>query len=71
MFLIIGTKYLASGSERTHEQMRCGNCGIVSQFVRKSGRRFLTVFFVIPVFPLGGKKELLECPNCKTRYEAH
>jgi hypothetical protein len=31
--------------------------------------RFLTLFFFIPVIPISGKKLLVECPRCKTRYE--
>ena len=30
---------------------------------------FVTLFFVIPVIPVSGVHKLLECPNCKTRYQ--
>lgn len=69
MFLIIGTKYFTWGSERTNRQMRCTQCGIVAEFTEKSGMRFLTLFFIIPTIPLSGKKKLIECPNCKARFE--
>jgi hypothetical protein len=31
--------------------------------------RFITLFFVIPIIPISGMKELAECPNCKAKYE--
>jgi uncharacterized Zn-finger protein len=31
--------------------------------------RFITLFF-IPVIPAGGRKQLLQCPTCGTRYHA-
>ncbi len=68
MFLIIGTKFFSWGSGRTPEQIRCGNCGTVNYFLEKKGMRFLTVFFIIPVIPLSGVKELLQCPTCGTKF---
>jgi DNA-directed RNA polymerase subunit RPC12/RpoP len=69
MFLIIGTKYRFSGSERTAEQNRCQRCGAMTQFIRKTGRNYLTLFFVLPLFPVGKAHNVLECPNCGARYE--
>jgi hypothetical protein len=37
----------------------------------KKGMRFVTIFFVIPIFPISGVNQLLECPNCKTRYQVN
>lgn len=70
MFLVIGTKYRVSGEERTDEMIHCRNCGAFERFVKKSGRNYLTLFFVLPLFPLGKAHEFIECPNCKTRYQA-
>lgn len=69
MFLIIGTKYRFSGSQRTPETLRCERCGAVAQFIRKTGRNYLTLFFVVPIFPVGKAQNVLECPNCKARYQ--
>lgn len=69
MFFIIGTKYLTWGSTPTNEKIRCSQCGIVSAFTEKTGMRFVTLFFVIPTIPLSGTKKLIECPNCKARFE--
>jgi hypothetical protein len=66
--LIIGTKVFFWGSELMQESLRCGTCGVVSQFIRKTGMRFLTLFFIIPVIPLSGKMHVIECPRCKTRF---
>ena len=68
MFLIIGARFFAWGSQRTPHQMRCGHCNTVTDFIEKKGMRFLTVFFIIPVLPLSGVKELLQCPNCGTKF---
>ena len=68
-FFIIGMKFIAWGSERMPGTIRCGECGTVAQFIRKSGMRFLTLFFVIPVLPLSGVKSLAECPTCGARYD--
>lgn len=71
MFLIIGTKYRVSGSERTPEQHRCERCGALAQFIRKTGRNYITLFFVLPLFPVGKAQDFLECPNCQARYQAN
>lgn len=70
MFLIIGTRFITWGSGQTPQTMRCGNCSTVSQFQTKSGMRFLTLFFIIPVIPISGVKRLLQCPTCGTRYQS-
>jgi hypothetical protein len=68
MFLIIGTKFFSWGSEAT-ATMRCGQCNTVAPFRAKKGMRFITLFFVIPIIPISGVKELAECPNCKARFQ--
>jgi DNA-directed RNA polymerase subunit RPC12/RpoP len=69
MFLVIGTKYITWGSQKTADMIRCTQCGTVSQFTEKSGMRFITLFFVVPTIPISGKTKLIECPNCKARFE--
>jgi len=68
MFLIIGTKFFSWGSEAT-APMRCGQCNTVAPFREKKGMRFITLFFVIPIIPISGVKQLAECPTCKAKYE--
>jgi hypothetical protein len=68
MFLIIGTKFFSWGAQPT-APMRCGQCQTVAPFKEKKGMRFITLFFVIPVIPISGVKQLAECPNCKAKYE--
>ncbi len=70
MFLIIGTRFFTWGSGQTENQMRCGRCGTVAHFLTKSGMRFITVFFIVPVIPISGVKNLLQCPTCGTRYQS-
>lgn len=67
---IIGTRFFTWGSGQTPQQMRCGQCGAVTQFKDKKGMRFVTLFFIIPVLPLSGVKHILQCPNCGARYDA-
>lgn len=69
MFLVIGTKYVTWGSEKTPETIRCSNCGTLAQFTEKTGMNFISLFFLLPVIPISGKKKLIECPNCKTRFQ--
>jgi ribosomal protein S27AE len=68
--LIIGVKFFTWGSARSTQQMQCGKCGVVANFIIKKGMRFITIFFVIPVCPISGVKHLAQCPNCGTRYQA-
>lgn len=70
MIFIIGTKFNVSGSELTADRQRCPQCGATARFVKKTGRNYITLFFVLPVIPIGKKQNLLECPNCKTRFQA-
>ena len=67
MFLIIGTKFFTRGKDKTPDAIRCPICGRLNRFIEKTRRRFLTLFFVIPTIPLGGRKRLIECPNCRAR----
>jgi hypothetical protein len=69
--LIIGIRLFFWGSELSSELMRCGTCGNVAQFWKKTGMRFITLFFIIPVIPVSGVMHVVECPNCKTRYKAN
>jgi hypothetical protein len=68
-FFIIGTHFFKWGSERTSQPMHCSRCGTVSNFIMKKGMRFITLFFVVPVIPLSGIKELVQCPTCGTRFQ--
>lgn len=68
-FFIIGTHFFTWGGASAPQQMRCGQCGTVAHFTLKKGMRFLTLFFIIPVIPLSGVNQLMECPVCKTRYQ--
>ncbi len=69
MFLIIGTKFFTWGSQKNDGLTRCSECGTVAQFTEKTGMRFLTLFFLVPTIPLSGKKKMIECPNCKARFQ--
>ena len=45
----------------------CRRCGGDREYRHRSGRRFITVFF-IPLIPLTKTGEHVQCRSCKTRY---
>ena len=47
----------------------CQRCCADRQYRGRSGRRFVTVFFV-PLVPLGKVGEHVQCRTCGTRYHA-
>lgn len=63
--LIIGTfdwpKTLESG------EFYCPHCDSPRNFRRRTYRPFLTLYF-IPIIPIGGKQEYVECTKCKGRF---
>jgi hypothetical protein len=61
-FLIIGVHFFSWGSQPAPNQMKCGKCGAVGTFIKEQGTRFITLFFIIPVLPISGIKDLLQCP---------
>lgn len=69
MFFVIGTKFITWGWDKMDGLTRCSECGALTNFTEKTGMRFITLFFVIPVIPISGKKKMIECPNCKARYQ--
>lgn len=68
--LIIGVHFFTWGSELTGEPLHCGVCGTIARFKLKRGMRFITLFFIIPVIPISGVSEIVECANCKTRFQS-
>jgi hypothetical protein len=67
--LIIGTKLFVWGSTLAAQATHCGQCGAIEPFIQKTGMKFITLFFFIPVIPISGKMKIIECPRCKTRYQ--
>jgi hypothetical protein len=68
-FLIIGTHFFSWGSQAAADRLKCGHCGAVDTFIKKKSMLFLTLFFIIPVLPISGIKDLLQCPVCRTKYQ--
>ena len=68
--IIIGTRFFVWGSQLASQSTQCGKCGTLAQFILKQGMRFITVFFIIPVIPISGIQQLIQCPNCGARYNA-
>jgi len=70
-FFIIGTHFFSWGSQPSSEQLRCGKCGTSATFIKKQGMQFITLFFIIPIIPISGVKNLLQCPVCGTKYQTY
>lgn len=49
--------------------IRCSQCGALAQFTEKTGMRFITLFFIIPTIPISGAKKIIQCPNCRARFQ--
>ncbi len=64
--LLIGTMNWAS--TRMRGMFVCPECGTNQRFRLRSSRPFLTLYF-IPVLPIGGIKEYVECGDCKSAFE--
>ena len=66
MFIVFGTKTITKdmGVVGTYECSRCHN---VSEWRFMQYRYWFTLFF-IPVIPVSGKHEYLQCPVCSQAY---
>lgn len=68
MIILFGTRYITWGDERTATVWHCPSCERDDFFIRKRGRRMLTLFFLIPTIPLGRVERFTQCPHCGARY---
>ncbi len=64
--ILIGTMNWAS--TRLRGLFRCPQCGDTQNFRLKASRPFLTLYFV-PILPIGGVQEYVQCTKCKNSYE--
>lgn len=64
--ILVGTMNWAS--TRSRGLFRCPQCGGTQQFRLRASRPFLTLYF-IPVLPIGGLQQYVECRQCKNSYE--
>ena len=68
--IVFGIKFWAWGSALTNQVWRCAQCGYNGQFTQKKGMKFITLYWIIPTIPVSGVKEIAQCPQCKTQYDA-
>lgn len=68
--IIIGTKFFVWGSQLADHASQCSSCGAFVPFILKKGMNFITLFFIIPVIPISGMQNMVQCPRCGTRYQA-
>jgi predicted RNA-binding Zn-ribbon protein involved in translation (DUF1610 family) len=67
-FVVMGNKFRATSEGPTEHVVQCPNCGMTGRLERKTGRQYLTLFFVLPVLPIGPKQSFAECPNCGAQF---
>lgn len=70
MFIVILSRLFTWGSLQSEQLFGCRKCGYEGPMVRKSGINVLTLYWVVPLFPLGRVRQFLQCPRCKARYDA-
>lgn len=64
--ILIGTMNWASTQSKG--LFHCPNCSSKEPFRHKTSRPFLTLYF-IPVLPIGGLEEYVQCGRCKNAFE--
>jgi tellurite resistance protein len=64
--IFIGTMNWAS--TRLRGMFVCPHCGGTQPFRLRASRPFLTVYF-IPLLPIGGLQEFVQCATCKNSFE--
>lgn len=64
--IFIGTMEWAS--TRMRGMFHCPTCASTQKFRLRASRPFLTIYF-IPVVPIGGLQEFVQCGNCKNAFE--
>ncbi len=64
--ILIGTMDWAS--TRLRGMFLCPNCGSNERFRLRASRPFLTLYFV-PIIPIGGLQEYVQCTRCKNSFE--
>jgi hypothetical protein len=69
MIIFFGTRQVVRDDDRPGEGVRqCPRCGQYVVFRPRRARTFIHLFW-IPLIPIGGGQPLIECPNCRTRFE--
>ena len=69
MLIIFGTRSIVRDEERTGGGLRqCPSCGQTTLFKTRSARTYIHIFW-IPLIPMGGGKPVIECSNCKARFD--
>jgi len=61
--LLIGTMNITR--TRSTGDFFCPTCGILRDYRLRARRPFLTIYF-IPLIPIGGAEEFVQCSTCKT-----
>lgn len=64
--IVIGT--MNWSSTRSTGMFQCPNCQSKESFRYKASRPFLTLYF-IPVLPIGGIEEFVQCGRCKNAFD--
>jgi len=65
--ILIGT--MNWSSTRSRGMFQCPNCQSKEAYRQKASRPFLTLYF-IPVLPIGGMQEFVQCGRCKQVFDS-
>jgi DNA-directed RNA polymerase subunit RPC12/RpoP len=69
MIIFFGTRQVVRDDDRPGEGVRqCPHCGQFVVFKPRRARTFVHLFW-IPLFPIDAGQPLIECPNCRTRFD--
>jgi DNA-directed RNA polymerase subunit RPC12/RpoP len=69
MIIFFGTRQVVRDDDRPGEGVRqCPRCGQYVVFKPRRARTYVHLFW-IPLIPIDGGQPLIECPNCRARFE--
>lgn len=66
--ILLGTRWISWGKERTKRANFCIQCGASSRFQLRTRMRFF-YFYLIPLVPISGKQKVYRCTQCGATYD--
>lgn len=68
MIIFFGTRQVVRDDHRPGgNPQQCPRCGQYVVFRPRISRNYIHIFW-IPLVPIGGAQNLIECPNCHARF---
>jgi DNA-directed RNA polymerase subunit RPC12/RpoP len=70
MIIFFGTREVVRDDDRPGGGLQqCPRCGQYVVFKPRAARTYAHVFW-IPLFPVGAKHPVVECPTCRARFSS-